>query len=172
MRYEPFLVSIGCGRGRIYVCWGNDGAAYATRQCAVSGVVSLLLGSLFGIGLVLAGMTDPTYIRGFLDVTGDWRPELAFVMASVLVISVVFFQLIKPKMAKPLLAEGFSIPTASQVDGRLIGGDFLFGMGWAVSGYCPGPGIASLAYLEPKAFGFVGAMLVGFKLADWLAPAR
>ena len=62
----------------------------------MSGVVSLLLGSLFGIGLVLAGMTDPTYIRGFLNVTGDWRPELAFVMASALVISVVFFQLIKP----------------------------------------------------------------------------
>ena len=107
----------------------------------MSGMVSLLLGGLFGIGLVLAGMTDPTYIRGFLDVTGEWRPELAFVMASALAISVVFFQLIQPKMAKPLLAEGFSISTASQIDGRLIGGAFLFGMGWAVSGYCPGPGI-------------------------------
>lgn len=73
-------------------------------------------------------------------------------------------------MAKPLLAEGFSIPTASQIDGRLIGGEFLFGMGWAVSGNCPGPGIASLTYSEPKAFGFVGAILVGFELADWLAP--
>ena len=95
----------------------------------MSGVASLLLGSLFGIGLVLAGMTDPACIRGFLDVTGEWRPELAFVMASALALSVVFFQLIKPKMAKPLLAERFSIPTASQVDGRLIGGAFLFGMG-------------------------------------------
>jgi len=138
----------------------------------VSGAVSLLLGGLFGIGLVLAGMTDPAYIRGFLDVTGEWRPELAFVMASALVISALFFQLIQPNMARPLLAEGFSLPTASQIDGRLIGGAFLFGMGWAVSGYCPGPGIASLAYLEPKPFGFVAAMLVGFKLADWLAPVR
>ncbi len=138
----------------------------------MSGVVPLLLGGLFGIGLVLAGMTDPAYIRGFLDVTGDWRPELAFVMASALVISALFFQLIQPKMARPLFAEGFSMPTASQIDGRLIGGAFLFGMGWAVSGYCPGPGVASLAYLEPKAFGFVGAMLVGFKLSDWLAPVR
>ena len=138
----------------------------------MSAVVPVLLGSLFGIGLVLAGMTDPAYIRGFLDVTGDWRPELAFVMASALVISTLFFQLIQPRMVRPLFAEGFSIPTASQIDGRLIGGAFLFGMGWAVSGYCPGPGIASLAYLEPKAFGFVGAMLVGFKLADWLAPVR
>ena len=134
--------------------------------------MSLLLGGLFGIGLVFAGMTDPAYIRGFLDVTGDWRPELAFVMASALVISIVFFQLIQPKMTRPLLAEGFSMPTASRIDERLIGGAFLFGMGWAVSGYCPGPGIASLTYLEPKAFGFVAAMLVGFKLADWLAPAR
>jgi len=138
----------------------------------VSGAVSLLLGGVFGIGLVLAGMTDPAYIRGFLDVTGDWRPELAFVMTTALLISVVFFQLIQPKMTRPLFAEGFSLPTASGIDGRLIGGAFLFGMGWAVSGYCPGPGIASLAYLEPKAFGFVGAMLVGFKLADWLAPVR
>ena len=104
----------------------------------MSGVVPLLLGGLFGIGLVLAGMTDPAYIRGFLDVTGDWRPELAFVMASALVISALFFQLIQPKMARPLFAEGFSMPTASQIDGRLIGGAFLFGMGWAVSGYCPG----------------------------------
>ena len=138
----------------------------------MSAVLPLLLGGLFGIGLVLAGMTDPTYIRGFLDVTGDWRPELAFAMASALVISTLFFQWIQPKMARPLFAEGFSMPTASQIDGRLIGGAFLFGMGWAVSGYCPGPGIASLAYLEPKAFGFVAAMLVGFKLADWLAPVR
>ena len=138
----------------------------------MSAVLPLLLGGFFGIGLVLAAMTDPAYIRGFLDVTGDWRPELAFVMASALVISALFFQLIQPKMARPLFAEGFSIPTASQIDGRLIGGAFLFGMGWAVSGYCPGPGVASLAYLEPKAFGFVGAMLVGFKLADWLAPVR
>ena len=138
----------------------------------MSAMLPLLLGGLFGIGLVLAGMTDPAYIRGFLDVTGEWRPELAFVMASALVISTLFFQWIQPKMARPLFAEGFSIPTASQVDGRLIGGAFLFGMGWAVSGYCPGPGVASLAYLEPKAFGFVGAMLVGFKLADWLAPVR
>ena len=138
----------------------------------MSAVLPLLLGGLFGIGLVLAGMTDPAYIRGFLDVTGDWRPELAFVMASALVISALFFQLIQPKMARPLFAEGFSMPTASQIDGRLIGGAFLFGMGWAVSGYCPGPGVASLAYLEPKAFVFVGSMLVGFKLADWLAPVR
>ena len=138
----------------------------------MSAVMSLLLGGLFGIGLVFAGMTDPAYIRGFLDVTGDWRPELAFVMASALVISIVFFQLIQPKMTRPLLAEGFSMPTASRIDERLIGGAFLFGMGWAVSGYCPGPGIASLTYLEPKEFGFVAAMLVGFKLADWLAPVR
>ena len=138
----------------------------------MSAVVPLMLGGLFGIGLVLAGMTDPAYIRGFLDVTGEWRPELAFVMASALAISALFFKLIQPKMARPLFAEGFSMPTASQIDGRLIGGACLFGMGWAVSGYCPGPGVASLAYLEPKAFGFVGAMLMGFKLADWLAPVR
>jgi len=138
----------------------------------VSAVVPVLLGSLFGIGLVFAGMTDPAYIRGFLDVTGEWRPELAFVMASALVISTLFFQLIQPRMVRPFFAEGFSMPTASQIDGKLIGGAFLFGMGWAVSGYCPGPSIASLAYLEPKAFGFVAVMLVGFKLADWLAPVR
>ena len=126
----------------------------------MSGAVSLLLGSLFGIGLVLAGMTDPTYIGGFLDVIGEWRPELAFVMASALVISVVFFQLIQLKMGRPLLAEGFSIPTPPQIDGRPIGGAFLFGIGWAVSGYCPGPVFSSIAYLEPKAFAFVGAMLV------------
>ena len=102
----------------------------------MSALVSLALGGLFGIGLVLAGMTDPAYIRGFLDVSGEWRPELAFVMASALVISTLFFQLIQPRMVRPFFAEGFSMPTASQIDGKLIGGAFLFGMGWAVSGYC------------------------------------
>ena len=149
MRDRPFFVSIGCGCGRIYVRWSNDGAAHATRQFAVSWAVSLLLGSMFGIGLVLAGVTDPTYIRGFLEVTGEWRPELAFVMASAVVISVVFFQLIQPKMGRPLLAEGFSMPRASRIGVRLIDGAFLFGMGWAASGYCSGPGVASLGYLEP-----------------------
>jgi len=172
MRDGPFFGAFSWVRGCVYVRRGDDRAAHAAGGCAVSAVMSLLLGCLFGIGLVLAGMTDPAYIRGFLDVTGDWRPELAFVMTTALLISVVFFQLIQPKMTRPLFAEGFSLPTASGIDGRLIGGAFLFGMGWAVSGYCPGPGIASLAYLEPKAFGFVGAMLVGFKLADWLAPVR
>ena len=139
----------------------------------MSAMLPLLLGGLFGIGLVLAGMTDPAYIRGFLDVTGEWRPELAFVMASALVISTLFFQWIQPKMARPLFAEGFSIPTASRIDGRLIGGAFLFGMGWAVSGYCPGPAVVSLLYGNKRTFVFFIAMLLGMSLegrvSHWLS---
>lgn len=134
--------------------------------------IVVILGACFGMGLVLSGMTDPAYIRGFLDVTGDWRPELAFVMAAALALSLPFFQLIQPKMTKPVFSSNFSLPTASAVDARLLIGAAIFGIGWTVSGYCPGPGVASFAYLEPKAFGFVAAMLVGFKIADWFAPAK
>jgi uncharacterized membrane protein YedE/YeeE len=138
----------------------------------VNALLVMLLGATFGAGLVLSGMTDPAYIRGFLDVTGDWRPELAFVMAGALALSLPFFQLIQPKMAKPMFSEQFSMPLTTQIDARLLVGAVIFGVGWTVSGYCPGPGVASFAYLEPKAFGFVAAMLVGFKIADWFAPAK
>jgi len=138
----------------------------------MNAVLVTVLGATFGAGLVLSGMTDPAYIRGFLDVTGDWRPELAFVMAGALALSLPFFQLVQPKMTKPVFSSSFSLPTASAVDARLLIGAAIFGIGWTVSGYCPGPGVASFAYLEPKAFGFVAAMLVGFKIADWFAPAK
>ena len=135
-------------------------------------LVTYLAGLIFGVGLCISGMNRPEKVLGFLDIAGLWDPSLAFVMAGALALSLPFFQLIQPKMAKPIFSEQFSMPLATQIDARLLVGAVIFGVGWTVSGYCPGPGVASFAYLEPKAFGFVAAMLVGFKIADWFAPAK
>ena len=132
---------------------------------------ALISGMLFGLGLTLSGMSDPAKVQGFLNITGNWVPDLIFVMGGAVVFTVLLTPLVL-KRPMPLMADSFSLPLTAALDKRLIAGAILFGIGWGLSGYCPGPGIASLAYLEPKAFGFVGAMLMGFKLADWLAPVR
>jgi uncharacterized membrane protein YedE/YeeE len=130
---------------------------------------ALLSGMVFGLGLAISGMTDPANIQGFLDITRDWRPHLALVMGSALVVSGLFFQIVVPRLKGPLFAASFMMPLASAVDQKLIGGAALFGLGWGISGLCPGPAIAGLAYLEPKILGFIVAMALGFKVADWLS---
>lgn len=130
---------------------------------------ALLSGMVFGLGLAISGMTDPANIKGFLDITRDWRPHLALVMGSALVVSVFFFQLVFPRLKGPLFTESFLLPLTSVVDQKLIIGAGLFGVGWGISGLCPGPAVAGLAYLEPKIMGFMVAMALGFKAADWLS---
>ena len=130
---------------------------------------ALLSGMIFGLGLAISGMTDPENIQGFLDITRDWRPHLALVMGSALVVSGLFFQIVVPRLKAPLFAASFMMPLTSVVDQKLIIGAVLFGVGWGISGLCPGPAVAGLAYLEPKILGFIVAMALGFKVADWLS---
>ena len=130
---------------------------------------ALLSGMVFGLGLAISGMTDPANIQGFLDITRDWRPHLALVMGSALVVSGLFFQIVVPRLKAPLFAASFMMPLTSVVDQKLIIGAVLFGVGWGISGLCPGPAVAGLAYLEPKILGFIVAMALGFKVADWLS---
>ncbi len=130
---------------------------------------ALLSGIVFGLGLAISGMTDPANIQGFLDITRDWRPHLALVMGSALVVSTVFFQLAVPRLKGPMFAKAFMVPITSVIDQKLIIGAVLFGMGWGISGLCPGPALAGLGYLEPKVFGFLVVMALGFKAADWLS---
>jgi len=123
-------------------------------------VIALVCGTLFGIGLSLSGMTDTTKVIGFLDITGQWDPTLMFVMASALAISLPLF-LLTLKKAKPWLAEQFYLPTSQHIDKPLLIGASLFGIGWGVYGYCPGPALAALTYGYTDTYLFVAAMTAG-----------
>ncbi|ANU06836.1 DUF6691 family protein [Paraurantiacibacter namhicola] len=126
-------------------------------------VTSLVSGTLFGAGLALGGMTNPARVRGFLDLFGNWDPTLAFVMGGALVVMAIAWQIV-PRMARPVMAETFQLPSKSDLTPRLIGGAALFGVGWGVAGLCPGPGIAALVIEPVSAAIFVVAMLAGMAL--------
>ena len=123
-------------------------------------LTSLASGTFFGAGLALGGMTDPARVRGFLDIFGDWDPTLAFVMGGAVIVMAIAWR-VAPRMVRPLVADQFHLPSASDLTPRLIGGAALFGIGWGIAGLCPGPGIAALV-IEPAAAAiFVIAMLAG-----------
>lgn len=124
----------------------------------------LVSGILFGAGLAFGGMTDPARVRGFLDLFGDWDPTLAFVMGGAVIVMAVAW-VIQPRLARPLFAEGFSLPTRRDLTPNLIGGSALFGVGWGIAGLCPGPGIAALVIEPISAAIFVVAMLAGMYMA-------
>ena len=117
-------------------------------------------GVLFGFGLALAGMTDPNKVLAFLDVAGDWDPSLLLVLGGAVGVTVIAFPLILRRPG-PLLEPEFKLPTAQDIDGPLVVGAIFFGMGWGVSGYCPGPIIASLAAPNGETWVFLPAMLLG-----------
>lgn len=126
-------------------------------------LVSLLSGVFFGIGLTLSQMVNPAKVIGFLDFAGDWDPSMALVMGGALAVTFVSFRFILRRGA-PIAAPVFHLPTTRDIDGRLIGGAALFGVGWGMSGFCPGPAIASLAYGLPASIVFVVAMIAGMAL--------
>ena len=130
-------------------------------------VVALFAGALFGLGLAVSGMMNPAKVIGFLDVAGDWDPTLAFVMGGALLVTVPAFRLILGR-PRPILAEGFALPTRSALDGRLLGGAALFGVGWGLSGFCPGPAVAALVTGLTPVFAFVAAMVAGMVLYAWV----
>lgn len=123
----------------------------------------LLSGILFGAGLTLGGMTDPARVRGFLDLFGDWDPTLAFVMGGAVIVMAIAWQF-QPKLARPVFANAFALPSRRDLTPKLVGGSALFGIGWGVAGLCPGPGIAALAIEPISAAIFVAAMLAGMFL--------
>ena len=125
---------------------------------------ALVTGLIFGIGLALSGMTDTAKVQGFLDITGAWDPDLMFVMGAALLITLSATPLVM-KRAKPLFADMFSLPATQAIDARLIGGGVLFGIGWGLWGYCPGPAIAALAYGHESTVIFVCAMVLGMWIA-------
>ena len=108
-------------------------------------LIALTSGVVFGAGLIVSGMTDPTKVIGFLDVTGSWDPSLAFVMASALAVMFAAYRL-ADRQGHPLTDQKFHLPTRNGLDRSLILGSVLFGIGWGLSGFCPGPAITSLGF--------------------------
>jgi uncharacterized membrane protein YedE/YeeE len=122
--------------------------------------VAVIAGALFALGLVVAGMTDPEKVTGFLDVGGAWDPTLAFVMAGAIALYAPIARLVRARHA-PLYGDRFHWPTAHAIDPRLVGGAALFGVGWGLSGYCPGPALVGIAAGAPATVVFVASMLAG-----------
>jgi len=123
-------------------------------------IASLLAGLVFGLGLLMSGMANPAKVLGFLDLAGHWDPSLAFVMGGAIAVGVVAFALAGRRTASLLGAE-MRLPSARHVDRRLVAGSVLFGIGWGIAGFCPGPGLVSLGMGEVKALVFAAAMLAG-----------
>jgi uncharacterized membrane protein YedE/YeeE len=132
---------------------------------------SLLAGLVFGLGLIVSGMANPVKVLGFLDLAGAWDPSLAFVMAGAIAVGFFAF-LLAQKSRRSLLGADMKLPAAGPVDRRLLGGSVLFGMGWGLAGFCPGPGLVALGMGEPKAAVFVLAMLAGVAVFELLERRR
>ena len=138
-------------------------------------LAALSCGLLFGVGLVISGMTQPPKVLGFLDVlaitSGTWDPTLAFVMAGALAIAAPGFALLR-RRPRPFLSTQSFWPARTDIDRPLLAGAVLFGLGWGLVGLCPGPAIANLATLSPRVVVFVIAMVIGMLARDiWLARA-
>jgi uncharacterized membrane protein YedE/YeeE len=129
-------------------------------------VVAFVSGLLFAAGLVLSGMTEPARVFGFLDVAGSWDPTLAFVMVAAIATFAPLFRL-SNRRDRPKIAASFQLPPKRSIDGRLITGAVLFGIGWGLSGFCPGPAVVSAGALAPKSILFVLAMLAGMMAFRW-----
>lgn len=132
---------------------------------------SLLAGLVFGLGLILSGMADPAKVLGFLDLAGAWDPSLAFVMAGAIAVGMVAFRVARPRTVSLLGAE-MRLPGARHIDRRLVLGSVLFGVGWGIAGFCPGPGLVALGMGEGKALVFVAAMLAGMGIFELLERPR
>jgi uncharacterized membrane protein YedE/YeeE len=126
----------------------------------VNALTAFGAGLVFGVGLILSGMTDPAKVIGFLDVTGAWDPSLAFVIAGAILVGVAAFALAR-RRAQSLLGGAMHLPQARDVDVRLVGGAVVFGIGWGLAGFCPGPALVSFGSGQDKALVFVLAMLAG-----------
>ncbi|MCB9796492.1 MAG: YeeE/YedE family protein [Alphaproteobacteria bacterium] len=121
---------------------------------------SFVSGLIFALGLGLAGMTQPAKVINFLDVAGDWDPSLAFVMLGSIIVYGLGFRLLTQRAA-PILVGAWSLPTRSDLTPQLFVGSAMFGLGWGLAGFCPGPAITSVVTLSPTVLVFVGAMVVG-----------
>lgn len=137
----------------------------------MSFIVNLALGLLFGVGLVISGMSDPAKVLNFLDLFGTWDPSLAFVMGGGVIAAAIGYRLVLRRDA-PIAAPTFQIPTRRDIDQRILIGPAIFGIGWGLGGFCPGPALTAIGLGALGTFAFVPAMIVGMWGARLLAERR
>lgn len=130
-------------------------------------MIEFILGLLFGLGLLISGMTDPSKVLGFLDLAGTWDPSLVFVMGGGVMVGVLGFAWAK-KRSTSLSGQAFQWPDLVHIDRPLVLGSLMFGVGWGLAGFCPGPALVSMAAGHDKALVFVLAMVAGMGLQDRL----
>ena len=132
-------------------------------------LIALVSGLLFGLGLIAGGMTNPAKVKGFLDLFGAWDPSLAFVMAGAIAVGSIAFALAR-RRTRAWSGAAMPAPVKPSIDGRLIAGGLIFGAGWGLAGFCPGPALVALGSGAGAAWWFVPAMLIGMALHDevWL----
>jgi uncharacterized membrane protein YedE/YeeE len=135
------------------------------------GLSEFLIGLLFGFGLILSGMTDPGKVIGFLDLFGQWDPSLAFVMGGAIAVGFFAFSMAK-RRTQNFLGGAMRLPTSQDIDKRLVIGSLVFGAGWGLAGFCPGPALVSLGAGQDKAVVFVIAMVLGMLAYEWLEGRR
>jgi len=134
----------------------------------VSFLVNLALGLLFGGGLVVSGMADPAKVLNFLDLFGTWDPSLAFVMGGAVIVAFIGYRLVL-RRERPLAGGAFHLPARQDIDSRILVGPAIFGVGWGLGGFCPGPAIAALGLGAPGTLAFVPAMILGMFAARMLS---
>ncbi len=133
-------------------------------------IFEFLIGLVFGLGLILSGMSNPSKVLGFLDITGLWDPSLAFVMGGAILVGIVAFAVAR-KRTTTFLGGALKLPSSTDIDKRLVIGSLTFGVGWGLAGYCPGPALVSLGSGQPKALIFVVSMFVGMAIYEVLQNA-
>lgn len=127
-------------------------------------IFSLLSGALFGLGLIFSGLINPAKVLNFLDIAGTWDPSLAITMAVAVLVTALGYRVVF-RSHGPACGEAFHVPAKTDIDGRLLAGAALFGLGWGLVGFCPGPALAALSVAGAPALTFVAAMLAGMAVA-------
>ncbi len=133
-------------------------------------LISFVLGLVFGVGLYVSGMTQPSKVLGFLDIFGDWDPSLAFVMAGAVAVGLVAFSFAR-RRGRTLLGDELRLPRITEIDAPLVVGSLIFGIGWGLSGICPGPGIVDVGFLDWRALVFVVSMSAGMIMERLIVDA-
>ena len=171
LRPRESLAAFARGHARFHVDGNPDGVHRATRNRNMRFLTAMIAGTLFGAGLLISGMTDPANVLGFLDIFGDWRPELALVMAGAALAAAPAFFFVRRKQ-RNLLGESVTLPDRRRINRALLLGAGLFGIGWGLSGICPGPGLVLLASGQSIAWIFIAAVSAGLLLGGRYTAAN
>jgi uncharacterized membrane protein YedE/YeeE len=151
--------------------YSSSNPAAPSRRAAGPALAALASGTLFGLGLGIAQMIDPLKVLAFLDLAGDWDPSLVAVLGAAVAVAAAGYAALR-RRTRPLLASAFSQSGGAGVDAPLVAGSALFGIGWGLAGYCPGPAIASIGFGNAEALWFVPAMVLGTGVGRWQAKSR